>query len=100
MPYGFVHRPAPDDAANCYRLGDQAAVIPSFTGDGMAIALHSAALAARCIVAGEGAEIYHRRLAEQVGAPIRRAGWLDHALSLPFLGAPGFHGIDEISAVH
>ncbi len=93
MPYGFVHRPTADDAANCYRLGDQAAVIHSFTGDGMAIALHSAALAARCVTAGESAEIYHRRLAEQVGAPIRRAGWVHHALSLPLLGGVSFHSI-------
>ena len=96
MPYGFVHRPGSGDPANCYRLGDQAAVIPSFTGDGTAIALHSAALAARCIGAGEGADIYHRRLGGQVGAQIRRAGWLHRALSLPFLGAVSFSVIEKI----
>jgi flavin-dependent dehydrogenase len=95
MPYGFVHRPASGDAANCYRLGDQAAVIPSFTGDGMAIALHSAALAARSVVAGEDAATYHRRLAGQVGAQIRRAGWLYRAFSAPFLGGVGFYGIEK-----
>ncbi|HEY1857756.1 NAD(P)/FAD-dependent oxidoreductase [Acidocella sp.] len=98
MPYGFVHRHARDDAANCYRLGDQAAVIPSFTGDGMAIALHSAALAARCIIAGEGAETYHRRLAGQVAGQIRRAGWLDRARSIPFLGGAWFYGIEKFPA--
>lgn len=98
MPYGFVHRPAPDDLANCYRLGDQAAVIPSFTGDGTAIALHSAALAARCIAAGEGAAFYHRRLRGQVGAQIRRAGWLYRALSLPFLGAVSFSVVETVPA--
>jgi menaquinone-9 beta-reductase len=93
MPYGFVHRPALGDAANIYRLGDQAAVIPSFTGDGMAIALHSAALAARCVRAGEAAGRYHRRLAADVGAQIRRAGWLHCALAAPRLGVVSFAGI-------
>jgi menaquinone-9 beta-reductase len=90
MPYGFVHRPASGDPANYYRLGDQAAVIHSFTGDGMAIALHSAAVVARCIGAGEGADIYHGRLGGQVGAQIRRAGWVHRALSLPLLGSVSF----------
>jgi flavin-dependent dehydrogenase len=95
MPYGFMHRPAPGDAANCYRLGDQAVVIPSFTGDGMAIALHSAALAARCITAGKEAAAYHCCLAGQLGAQIRRASWLDHMLSVPFLRAAGFYGMEK-----
>lgn len=45
IPYGFVHRQA-SPARRLHRLGDQLAVIPSFCGDGIAIALHSAALAA------------------------------------------------------
>ena len=45
LPYGYV-APAP---SMLWRLGDQSAVIPSFTGDGMSIALHSAALAATLI---------------------------------------------------
>ncbi len=49
IPYGYV---APAESA-VWRLGDQSAVVPSFTGDGMSIALHSAALAATLL--GEGA---------------------------------------------
>jgi flavin-dependent dehydrogenase len=41
VPYGFVHR-AGGEEGPLYRIGDQLAVIPSFCGDGMAIALHSA----------------------------------------------------------
>ena len=44
IPYGFVHR-ADAPSPRIHRLGDQLAVIPSFCGDGIAIALHSAALA-------------------------------------------------------
>ena len=39
VPYGFIHQHAADDPDRVFRLGDQAAVIQSFTGDGMAIAL-------------------------------------------------------------
>jgi len=71
VPYGFVHRPEPADAV--YRLGDQACVIPSFAGDGMALALHSAALAASCFLSGHSAFAYHQALARDVGPPIARA---------------------------
>ena len=47
IPYGFIHTPTPTDPPNVIRLGDQMAVIPSFSGDGMAIALHTALAAAR-----------------------------------------------------
>jgi flavin-dependent dehydrogenase len=40
IPYGYVRPPSMDE--NIYFLGDQRAVIPSFTGDGMAIALNTA----------------------------------------------------------
>ena len=45
IPYGFVHGTGTTDFV--YRLGDQMAVIPSFSGDGMAIALHTAFAAVR-----------------------------------------------------
>jgi flavin-dependent dehydrogenase len=86
VPYGFVHRPRAEDPENLFRLGDQAAVIPSFTGDGMAIALHSAALAAEYFLRGETSETYHRRLARDVSGQIQRATALHAALSTPLLG--------------
>lgn len=73
VPYGFVHSPALDDPPNVYRLGDQAAVIPSFSGDGMAIALHSAALAAKSHLHGGGARDYHRRIRADVAPQVARA---------------------------
>ena len=76
VPYGFVHAPAADDPPGVFRLGDQVAVIPSFTGDGMSIALHSAAVASACHLAGMSAAAYHRRIRRDVGGQIARAGWL------------------------
>lgn len=40
IPYGFIS--SPHDQKDVYFLGDQRMVIPSFTGDGMAIALSTA----------------------------------------------------------
>jgi len=87
VPYGYVQRGA---TPGLFRLGDQAAVIHSFTGDGMAIALHSAALAAQCCVAGQTSADYQRQLAGQVSGQIRRAGALYAAISAPVLGAALF----------
>jgi flavin-dependent dehydrogenase len=76
VPYGHLFRPTPQDPPGLWRLGDQAVVIPSFTGDGMAIALHSAALAAHGLLQGDTAQHYHRQLLHDVGPQVRRA----HAL--------------------
>jgi flavin-dependent dehydrogenase len=72
VPYGFVHRPLTSDPLNLYRLGDQAGVIPSFTGDGMAIALHSVAVATSMFLRGADAAEYHQRLAKDIAGQI---GW-------------------------
>jgi flavin-dependent dehydrogenase len=74
VPYGFVHAPGPgDDAPGLYRLGDQAGVIASFTGDGMSIALHSAVTAAACHTGGGSAADYHRLIHADIARQIARA---------------------------
>ena len=76
IPYGYLARQAPDDL---WRLGDQIAVIPSFTGDGMSIAMHSAALAAEMCIAGKTAQAYARCLTGQLGPAMRLASVLSRA---------------------
>ncbi len=49
IPYGLLPAETTD---GLWRLGDQAAVIPSFSGDGMSMALHSALLAAMMLARG------------------------------------------------
>jgi flavin-dependent dehydrogenase len=92
VPYGFVHRPHPADTAPVYRLGDQAGVIQSFTGDGMSIALHSAALAAQMLLAGKDAASFHRRLAGDITGQIRRAGAIFGVMNAP-LAQPALFGL-------
>ncbi len=77
VPYGFVHRgDGGMDGDRAYRLGDQAGVIPSFTGDGMSIALHSARLAAGAVLAGASPSAYHAAFRRDVGRQIGRATML------------------------
>ena len=79
IPYGFVAT----RAGGPRRLGDQAAVIPSFSGDGIAIALHSARLAADIYLAGGTAAEFQARLARDVAGQVRRATWLSRLLVQP-----------------
>jgi flavin-dependent dehydrogenase len=76
VPYGFLDRG--DEPEAFYRLGDQTAVIPSFCGDGMAIALHTARLAGRAVTNGESAADYRVRLQADLASQLRRAMWMQH----------------------
>ncbi len=73
-PYGYQAGPVFPDGL--FRLGDQAAVIPSLTGDGMAVALHSGQTAARIWLAGGDAAAYHHALNRTLVPQMRLAGLL------------------------
>ncbi len=78
IPYGYIRR-ATEDGLYC--IGDQAAVIPSFTGDGISIALHTARRAAAAYLAAEPAPVFQPKLRCRHAAPdascrIRRR-WLE-----------------------
>jgi 2-polyprenyl-6-methoxyphenol hydroxylase-like FAD-dependent oxidoreductase len=77
-PYGHLHRVAAGGAPGLFRLGDQACVVPSLAGDGMAIALHSAVAATGAWLRGDTAAAYHAGLARRAAPPLRFAG-LMHA---------------------
>lgn len=69
QPYGFL---APPEAGAIYRIGDQAAVVPSFSGEGIGLAFATADLAVDAFLKGEGAGVYARR----VGAHFARVATL------------------------
>jgi menaquinone-9 beta-reductase len=75
IPYGYLAEPMP----GAWRVGDQAAVIPSFTGDGISIALHSAALAAKMHLEGANAIAYQQTLNMQLHRAMTLATWLSRA---------------------
>jgi flavin-dependent dehydrogenase len=75
VPYGFVNRAV--GPPGLYRVGDQAAVVPSLCGDGIAMALASGGRAAAMVVSGAGAAAHHRAWAGSVAPGMRLAGLAD-----------------------
>jgi flavin-dependent dehydrogenase len=75
VPYGYIHSPNAS-TPGLFRLGDQTAVIPSFAGDGIAIALHSAFLAAQTYLAGGTSHDYHLQAQKDFQRPIRNAQFI------------------------
>jgi flavin-dependent dehydrogenase len=84
IPYGYIRRTTPD---GLYCIGDQAAVIPSFTGDGISIALHTARCAVAAYVAGEPAPLYQARLRSALRAQMRLAELAADGLNNPLARA-------------
>lgn len=97
VPYGFLAgRAAQGPEAGLWRVGDQAAVIPSFCGDGMAMALHGARLAADMIAVGEPAAAFQARLHGDVARQVRLATALQRVATT---GAGRFALIAGLAAV-
>lgn len=81
IPYGYVRIDSRDDV---WRVGDQAAVIPSFSGDGVSIALHSGHVAAGGYLDGSGANAYQGQLFNQLHRQVSAATTLSRLM----VGAP------------
>jgi menaquinone-9 beta-reductase len=81
IPYGFVRKKALADGL--FAVGDQAAVIPSFTGDGMSVALFTGWRAAQAILDGQSAQMFQRAVHRQLCAQVARATLLSRALVHP-----------------
>jgi flavin-dependent dehydrogenase len=79
IPYGHLGGPA----NGIWRVGDQAAVIPSFTGDGMSIALHTGVLAAEMYLDGRSPGDYLLRVTDQLRTGMRFASGLSRAMVTP-----------------
>ena len=93
VPYGWRARTTD---AGVYRLGDQAAVIPSLAGEGLGIAVASGVSAAEAVLAGVPAPAWQARFAAQAARPVtlgrllralaERPGWARPLL--PLTGVP------------
>lgn len=84
IPYGYIRRSTED---GLYCIGDQAAVIPSFTGDGMSIALHTARRAAASYLAAETAQIFQEKLRSALLPQMRLAEFAADGLNNAFARA-------------
>lgn len=77
IPYGLlIERAQP----GLWRLGDQAAVIPSFSGDGISIALHSAHLASGMYLRGAQSAEFARRLHGELCSSVHLATMLSRMM--------------------
>jgi menaquinone-9 beta-reductase len=80
LPYGYTHAPDAQNWPGLFRLGDQATVIASLTGDGVALALASATLASRIWLAqGNAACAYHLAWARRTAPQIRLSSLIHRA---------------------
>ena len=80
IPYGHVQQ----HSSELWRLGDQAAVIPSCAGEGISIAFHSARLAANVMMRSGTAQQFQQILAKEIGPQIDRAMYLSRVLVSPW----------------
>ena len=78
IPYGYVRRTTED---GLYCIGDQAAVIPSFTGDGISIALHTARCAVAAYLAVETAPVFQAKLRSSLMPQMRLAEFAANGLN-------------------
>jgi flavin-dependent dehydrogenase len=85
LPYGYLHIARPRESSSLFRLGDQAAVIASLCGDGVALALASGSEAARTHIAGGDAANYHRTLAAHLKWQMRSASAMHRLCMTPAL---------------
>jgi menaquinone-9 beta-reductase len=81
IPYGYMRRTT---ESGLYCIGDQAAVIPSFTGDGISIALHTARCAVTAYLAAEPAPVYQAKLRSTLLAQMRLAEFAADGLNNSF----------------
>ena len=75
VPYGYI---AKQTEAGIWRLGDQAAVIPSLAGEGISIALASGIMAAECWHQASDAPGFQRNFAAKARKPVRLAALAWH----------------------
>ncbi|MET1111098.1 MAG: FAD-dependent monooxygenase [Allosphingosinicella sp.] len=80
VPYGWR---ASETVEGVYRVGDQAAVIASLAGDGIAIALESGIAAARGIAGGVPASAFQRAWARRARRPVGLAEILRRSAENP-----------------
>jgi flavin-dependent dehydrogenase len=84
IPYGYI-RPTSEEGIYC--IGDQAAVIPSFTGDGISIALYTARCAVAAYLAAEPAPIFQAKLRSALLTQMRLAEFAADGLNNSFARA-------------
>ncbi|MFM9853190.1 MAG: NAD(P)/FAD-dependent oxidoreductase [Sphingomonadaceae bacterium] len=97
VPYGWRTH---DTRPGLFRLGDQAAVIPSLAGEGNGIALASGMMAGSAWLAGGAAAAlpYQQGFAKRTRRPVRLASWLWHRGETPITARLALHVVRAFPA--
>jgi flavin-dependent dehydrogenase len=83
VPYGFVAGPRKD----AFLVGDQAASIPSFCGEGMGLALRSGRMAAEAIILGRSPSDFQTRFGRLASTRVKLSARLSKILVRPTIQA-------------
>lgn len=86
VPYGWI---AQGTDSGLYRLGDQAAVIPSLAGEGMGIAIASGRSAAQAFLEGISAPVWQGEFSRRAARPVTVAEAIWKAAETPALARLG-----------
>ena len=86
VPYGWI---AQATDPGLYRLGDQAAVIPSLAGEGMGIAIASGRSAAQAYIEGKTAPVWQGEFSRRAARPVTVAEAIWKAAETPALARLG-----------
>ncbi len=84
IPYGFLYNATSEQPKSLYRVGDQMAVIPSFCGYGMSIALHTAFLAVKCYQHSDDV-YYHHQAHDDLQSLIKQTTRLSKMMEYSFM---------------
>lgn len=83
IPYGYVREGRDSRSDGVWTLGDQSAVIPSFTGDGMSIALHSGCMAASMYLQARSADQFQEKLCRDLSKQVALATMISRGMVWP-----------------
>lgn len=97
LPYGFMR--SEPIAPTIYPVGDQLAVIPSFAGDGTALALASGITAAQAILEGKSAIAFQRHMITNYRRQFRNAAALDVVIGNAILRRIGMAGAQVLPSM-
>jgi len=81
VPYGWRYRSSP--AAQVYRVGDQAGVIASLSGEGISLALASGQVVARAVLSGQTPNSFHDSFLPGLARPLAVAQQAMHLIERP-----------------
>lgn len=99
VPYGFRLWGAKPDLPGIWRVGDQAMVTPSLTGEGMSLALGTAKCLADCLLNGAATIDYRAELKRRFGRQIAVARAFDVVLQREALHPPIVGGLAQWPAL-